>query len=257
MIKNGDVFKLQKFKVDKNEKILCSIIGYIKKKLIIVSLFLVLSACNGNNYSQDDINTYNSTSENQFHETETDIVTSLPEPIKELTLEELANKIVTVGTFWTDLWYFTGIFAVGEHVDFSYPAPPFEIIMNGVRVLPSSGFTSLNDIENFLLSFYTQDRVSEILSLELTNSIPFVEYNENLFTNGTRAGFPMPYWERATHELLEHINGHAVVKTTVPHGTWHMSNIDEIEYGHAIYIFVFENGRISIEEQMQYWFLSY
>ena len=228
----------------------------MKKLLLILPVFamLALVACGGNSDAQYITETQEAqnqpAAQNELPLADTAAPT--PEPLRERTIVELGNKIVAAGTFWTDLWYFTGIFA-HENVDFSYPEPPSDVIMNGVRVLPGSGFTSLDDIEGFLLQFYTQDRVNERLSAEAANGAPsFAEYNGNLFAYGTRAGFSMPDWSRATHELLEQADGYVIIKTTVPHGAWHRTDLDEIGYVFVEYIFTFEDGRISSSEQVPF-----
>ena len=168
-----------------------------------------------------------------------------PEPPCEWTIEELGAIIVAAGTFWTDLWYFTGTFA-REYMDFSHPEPPENIITNGVRILPASGFSTLEDIAEFLLQFYTQAQVDEQLGAEFA---PFAEYGGNLYAFGTRAGFSMPDWSRASHELVEQSNGRAVIKTTVPFGAWHRPDIDDIGYILVEHLFTFENGRVSNKEE--------
>jgi hypothetical protein len=197
------------------------------KKLLVMMLLaivmLTLAACSGNDDTPIAQNGH-----------------SYNEPSNELTvIEELGNKIVTIGTFWTDLLHFTGAFS-HENIDFSQPGPPESVIWNGLRVLPSSGFENLGDIRDFLLQFYVQAEVDRYLG----DFPQFAEYNGNLYVNGTRVGGSQPDWSRATHELLEQANGYAVVKTTVPVGSWHRQDIDEIGYIYMDYLITFVDGRI-------------
>jgi hypothetical protein len=202
--------------------------------LLFVFAMLALAACGGNR----DVETQQPQND-PATQAPSENIPQTPEPSHERTIEELGGKIVTVGTFWTDLWYFTGTFSQ-ENVDFNQPEPPQHIISIGVRVLPGSGFESLSDIRNFLLQFYVQDEVDRYLG-----EFPrFAEYSGNLYAFGTRAGISQPDWSRATHELLEQANGHAVVKTTVPFGSWHRPDIDEIGYIHVDYLITFADGRI-------------
>jgi len=83
---------------------------------------------------------------------------------KQHTLQELSETIVAAGEFWEDWWWRSGVFA-WEHIDdsrrncqpwYEEIAPAHHPLSRGFSVLlPSSGFTSLNDIGVYLLQFYT------------------------------------------------------------------------------------------------------
>ena len=170
---------------------------------------------------------------------ESSIRTPLTEGQRIWTIEELGETIVQAGVFWEDWWNFSGIF--DGAVDFSTLAPS-EIIFDGGRVLPASGFGNLSDLRAFLLNFYTETQVDKELSDEFPR---FAEYNGNLYTNGTRAGFARPDWSTATHDLVGHEGNRQYVTTTVLYGGWHRTDLNPMDYAWEMYYhFTFIDGRI-------------
>lgn len=159
-------------------------------------------------------------------------------PPHEWTIEALGETIVAAGTFWEDWWSMRGAFApehlanenLPEHLQHMY-----------TRLLPSSGFESLDDIRDYLLQHYTEHWVN----VELSGVYPpFVEFDDVLFMQGVRAGFSRSDWETATHTLVAQDGGHAVVETMVMHGAWHRYPYDDVGAVQVQYTFVFIDGRI-------------
>ena len=165
--------------------------------------------------------------------------TPAPESPPAWTIEELGATIEAAGTFWNDWWFGRGAFAWDEHV-----APwvegemPEHLAMLYARLLPSSGFESINDIRNYLLRYYTECWVDSEL---FGSAFPaFVEYDGILYIHGIRMCFGDRRWETATHILVEQDGSHAVVETTVL--AWH-GEIDA--YVESRYYFIFVDGRIT------------
>ena len=220
------------------------------KKLLIVLItsMLTLSACASNNAPQ-------------------------PETQHEFTIEELGDTIAAAGAFWEDWWNLTGRFDFNQHFELfeGEPLPehyvtfsdehnawmerqsvlfeehlakfPQHLLDIGAAfeiLLPSSGFTSLDDIRNYLLQYYTESWIDVELPREM---LIFAEYDGVLFVNVTRAGFPRPSWETATYTLVEQDGSHTVVETTVLMSMWHIGH-EHVHSWEAHHLITFIDGRI-------------
>jgi len=152
--------------------------------------------------------------------------------------EELVEVIVAAGTFWEDWWDLRGRFAP-EHIE--EETVPAHLVGFYSKLLPTSGFESLDDIRNYLLQYYTENWVN----LELSRELPvFIEYDGILYIATARAGFPRPDWETATHILIEQNGSHAVVETVVLVGTWHAEPYGDVDLTEMQYHFIFINDQI-------------
>jgi len=176
--------------------------------------------------------------------TDTDLVGSTPNPpateAPAWTIEELGEIIVAGGIFWEDWWRLRGAFAT-EHIDWEEGHLQ---IYN--RVLPSSGFSSLDDIRSYLLQYYTE----AVVNTQLSGEIPiFVEYNSNLYMNSGRMSSMHPDWENATHIIIEQSGNLIVVETTV------LVYVPETGAGEEVqYRFTFIDGRIDSAGNSWRWF---
>lgn len=219
--------------------------------LILLLLAAGLAACDGDN----DM---------------TDLAT---EPYYQWTVEELGETIVAAGTFWEDWWYMRGRFGwenfeqfdwgdpLPEHYATSSPEHSAWLERQGVLteeymdrfpehlhergtfgiLLPTSGFTSLNDIREYLLRYYTPAWIDAELHHDFS---VFVEYDGVLFVDITRAGFVRPNWETATHAIIEQSDGHVTVETTVLTGAWHREPYEYVYPVETQHRFVFVDGKI-------------
>ena len=151
--------------------------------------------------------------------------------IVEIQLEDLEEIIVNAGLFWEDFWHIRGRFAA-EHIDFD------EMIGIKNRILPESGFESLDDIRNYLLQYYTENWVDTTMA---TEEFVFAEYFDMLYMHSIRAGFPRPDWTTATHALIEQDGNRVIIETTVLSGAWQPELVDPTE---SIFRFTFIDGRI-------------
>ena len=170
-----------------------------------------------------------------------------------LTIEELGETIAAAGAFWEDWWSLSGRFDFEQHFElfeweylpdhYATFSPehnawlerrealmeeyltrfPQHILEMGAFdiLLPSSGFSNLNDIRSYLLQYYTESWVDAQISSEFPT---FVEYDGALFVNVTRAGFARPNWETATYNLIAQDGSQAVVEATFLMGMWHMGH---------------------------------
>jgi len=192
-----------------------------------------------------------------------------PSPTLELphewTIEELAETIVSAGEFWNKWWASHHTFE-WEHIDDSRRnwqpwdeeiTPAHHPLSRGFAVvLPSSGFTSLDDIGAYLLQFYTQDWVGRGEFAEPEVSMEFMvgehvtlfgfygleEYDGELFVFIQTEWSARPDWRAATHTLIEQDGNRAVVETVVPtyvHGHSQSEDMPAITYR-----FTFIDGRI-------------
>ena len=166
-----------------------------------------------------------------------DMVIQAPESYIEWAIEELGATIEAAGAFWNDWWFGRGMFApehiacwgeggVPEHLDGVY-----------LRLLPTSGFESLNDIRNYLLQYFTESWVDVELSRDFA---AFVEYDSVLYIHIARMCFGDRNWETAEHVLIEQDGSHAIVETTVLE--WHGEVAAHYELQ---YRFTFIGGRIA------------
>jgi len=184
---------------------------------------------------------------------------------RQYTLEELGETIAAAGEFWNDWWDRREAFA-WEHIDdsrrnwqpwYEEITPAHHPLSRGYSILlPSSGFTSLNDIGVHLLQFYTQSWVDREQFRESRVSMhiadgsyhyifgvtsAFEEYDGYLFIFTANEWQPRPNWATAAHTLIEQDGSRAVVETVVSVG-------EGIREGNAsptiTYRFTFMDGRI-------------
>ena len=160
---------------------------------------------------------------------------------------QVAETIVLAGTFWEDWWSMEGLFAY-RYWEWMYweEIPEYIVETRGTgiaRMLPSFSFQTMEDVRNYLRRYYTNTMVEAILGREHV----FIEYDGVLYVDGTRAGFPRPDWNTATHRLVEQEGDRMVVETTVLWNVWHRG--DEIgEPWEAQYRFIIIDGRIDAVE---------
>ena len=177
------------------------------------------------------------------------------------TIEELSATIVAAGAFWEDWWAWRGPFDI-EHIEervwpreSAVEQPRHPLSLGFRRLLPSSGFTSLDDIESHLLQYYTEAWVyARIISentvfdalAQLTNVFnPFVEYDGAIFTHAnTRQNTNRPNWADATHIIKEQDGICTIVETTVPLQEWVIRHNTWRAPSERIYQFTFIDGRI-------------
>jgi len=213
----------------------------MKKALIIILIaftMLILTACDSDTVDEVVVGSFMPLPD-QDYEYETDDSEEVG-----LNIELLGETIISAGQFWEDWWNIEGLFS-SEHVQWldwdEIPEHISERFGFGIaKILPSSGFKSLEDIRGSLLNYHTEDWVDR----ELAHGVAFIEYNNVLYINGTRAGFPRPNWETAEHELLDA----SVVNTTVQWGSWHREPYDSAYPWEVVYQFRFIDGKIGIIE---------
>ena len=161
----------------------------------------------------------------------------------QLTLEEMGDRIEAAGTFWEDWWSLRGPF----DWDYLEKAGEGPYHISWARVATNAPFQTLDDIGRYLLQYHTESSIESLGSLEV-----FAEHYGRLYVDITRAGFPRPNWQTASHVLLEQDRGHAVVETTILYGAWHHPAAQEdIENAivegflwEMVYHFTFADGRI-------------
>ena len=169
-----------------------------------------------------------------------DDVTDTTMPVVELItpFETLGETIVTAGMFWEEWWNLSGRFA---HTHLENDGVPAHLAGSFSQLLPTSGFERIDDIRDYLLQYYTKTWVDS----ELFGDFPvFVEYDEMLYIEVTRAGFPRPNWESATHLLIELTDSHVIIETTILWGSWHRES-EDINPWEVRYHFTFVNERIN------------
>jgi len=150
-------------------------------------------------------------------------------------LQPLSVIIVRSGIFWDDFWYLDAMFAQ-QHIEWG--APDHLAAQSYTRLLPSSSFSNLDDVREFLSQFYT----AAWIEAELTSDTPpFVEYDGELFILGARAGDSRPNWGTVRNTLISSDGVNAVVETVVAHYVWHQ---EDAEMYDVTYEFSFVNGRI-------------
>ncbi|MCL2357579.1 MAG: hypothetical protein FWC70_10605 [Defluviitaleaceae bacterium] len=181
------------------------------------------------------------------------------------TLAELGATIVAVGEFW-NRWYASHPSFDWAHIDNSRSNwQPFdEAILPGHHplsrgfavVLPSSGFTRLDDVGEYLLQFYTSAwvdsgvfaeppvamQIHEGYDVTIFGLRGFEEYDGELFVFVQPEMSARPDWATATHRIIEQNGGRAVVETVV---TTAISVFVGDDMPTITYRFTFENGKIS------------
>ena len=196
------------------------------------------------------------------------------------TIEELGATIVAAGTFWEDWWIGRRWFSPENYLSYEWwnwePMPEHYVTFSPEHnawierqnayidewnakfpeglldnrafniLLPSSGFTSLDDIREYLLQYYTEAWVDA----KLFSDFPiFVEYDGVLFVDVARACSLRPIWETASHILLETGSlpdeGILVVETTVGYREpWGPLGVTSTVYL-ATYRFTFIHSKIN------------
>ncbi|MCL2565146.1 MAG: IseA DL-endopeptidase inhibitor family protein [Defluviitaleaceae bacterium] len=150
-------------------------------------------------------------------------------------IEELGLTIVRAGWFWEDWWSFSSRF-LPDHIDWNVPS--HIAVMGYARLLPSSGFESLDEICIYLSRYYTESWIEREVFGEFS---AFIEYEGELYIYGSRvvsSNIPRPNWGFATHILIEQDGSRAVVETTVLTEYW------DGQTSERQHIFTFADGRI-------------
>ncbi|MCL1934836.1 MAG: hypothetical protein FWF57_00420 [Defluviitaleaceae bacterium] len=206
----------------------------MKKSILWMLLIILLIGCGTNDLLSYDSNDVYYSFSDTLHtldinedanlvndEVDTDI--SFSEIIMDdeiyLDIIELGKIIVTAMSFWEDWWDMRGRFGY-EHLGYWNDIPKHNLAL-GIyqKLLPTSGFESLQDIKNYLLKFYTETFLESIFSSDFS---PFVEYENILYMHGVRAGFSRTNWETAIHSLVEKKDNYVIIETSALHGVWHM-----------------------------------
>lgn len=148
----------------------------------------------------------------EYTEVEPPYEEETPNEISALTIADFGNIIEAAGTFWTELQTLDGRFAP-VNFDFSEQTGYIH-----AHLLPSSGFTSIEEIRTYLLQYYTEnwsgiENVWIIHSWDRLADI-FIEFGGILYAPVASQG-TWQAWETATHELIEQTDSHAVVETRV------------------------------------------
>jgi len=158
-----------------------------------------------------------------------------------LDVEEFGRTIAMGSAFWEDWWLGRGRFS-RDNMDFSH------LTAHGVKLLPESGFSSLDDVRNYLLQYFTDEWVDTQMSSDF---FIFREYDNMLFISPDGSAYGLSYisFRDATHTLAAYEQGRAVVRTTALHGPWHMLECcpwEEIEwlFEYADVYFHFIDGNI-------------
>ncbi|MCL2356637.1 MAG: hypothetical protein FWC70_05685 [Defluviitaleaceae bacterium] len=263
----------------------------MKKFLVLtigLAMFFVGCASEGNEETHDIRDT-------QMPQTELTQAQIPPEPQHtNITIEELGATIAAAGTFWEDWWRMTGPFAPENFEQFDWDNPwddnfvtgspehtawlerqealhseftamfPEHINERGAFgiLLPSSGFTNIDDILNYLSRYYTDAWIVRHLINRDEHiphvGFPFEYYDGRLFVDLNRAGFSRPNWSTASHTLIEQAGNRAVVDTRILWGSWHRVCCGLLAPGHGIgsdtlYRFTLIDGKIdSIENPYGY-----
>lgn len=160
------------------------------------------------------------------------------------TIEELGEIIIAAGNFWEGWWqlnYESGFVINWEVLGDFDDVPAHFISTVYMPLLPASGISSLTEIRDYLLQFYTASWVDAELAREFT---PFIEYDNILYVHAARAGFSRPNWDTATHVLVEQQRCLAIVDTTFLHGAWHHEPFGDVYAVEMTHRFIFINGRI-------------
>ena len=216
---------------------------YMKKLLItalMLSALLALTACStGNNIApQPELPSPPETPAIQGQESTDTQSNEQMDTAQAWIIEELGATIVTAGTFWEEWWGLRGRFA-HEHIAFDeWDDVPSHMMGVYSRILPTSGFDSINSVHSYLLQYYTESWIAREQSGELA---AFVEYNGVLYIHTARAGFPSPRWETAAHVLIEQDGSRVVVETTVPVADWDAYTVEPWD---MVRRFTFVDGRI-------------
>ena len=163
----------------------------------------------------------------------------------EESLHELTEIIIGAGSFWEEWWGAnvpTDRFGY-EHV--RYIDVPEHLQSLFAELLPSSGFSDLNDIREYLSQFYTSRWIDEILHYNSGFYPPFLEYRGNLYINIARGGFARPDWSNVSYRLVEHQDNLTIIDITLYHGSWHRLQSDGDAYSFEMtHRFTLINGRI-------------
>ncbi|MCL2350867.1 MAG: hypothetical protein FWC67_05240 [Defluviitaleaceae bacterium] len=191
------------------------------KKLLLMLLILIaifaLAACGrGENEEYHEENGYG----------------EMTQTYREWTAQELGATIVAYGNFWEDWWSFRGAFGF-ENIDWELwmnvpDAGSFAVLM------PSSGFSSLDDIYDYLSQYYIEPDLRG----------RFFEDGGFVYMDVTRAGLARPNWATAQHTITEQEAGRAVVETRVLWGGWHRAPYHQIRGWEVLYRFEFVDGKI-------------
>lgn len=131
------------------------------------------------------------------------------------TVSQLGRIIESEGHFWESWWnYRASLDWWFNHIDWYEMFQTVEYPEHNVylRVLPSSGFESIDCIRDSLSWNNTENRINQLLSGEAP---PFKEFDGMLYINITRPIIPRPDWSTAAHILVEQYEHHALVETTV------------------------------------------
>jgi len=172
---------------------------------------------------------------------------------QEWSIEELGKIIVASGEFWEDWWFRQGRFGNYHTGDWQRwdneereNAPMYSDLY--IELMPSSGFSSLNDIRNYLLQLYTAAWVDNNIPGEFSPTAPFAEYNNILYLHGVRYSSVYIDWETAVHTIVSQEGSRINIESIVLWYAQEVVNENSDEEPEAFAMkscFVFENGRIN------------
>ncbi|MCL1934853.1 MAG: hypothetical protein FWF57_00510 [Defluviitaleaceae bacterium] len=209
----------------------------MKKNIVVMLLSSVLVGCGANDlFSYESNDVYYSFTDN-LHTVEIDKAVSsvnarvetdtpFPEIItddKGIDIVTLEETIVKSMSFWHEVLYLRGRFSQEHlgHYSEVWDFPQHKPILRAYqRVLPTSGFESLQDIKDYLLQFYTESFLESVFSSD--NFPSFIEYDNTLYIHTARIGFASSKLETAVYTLIEHSNEYSIVETSVLRTVWDM-----------------------------------
>jgi len=156
-------------------------------------------------------------------------------------IAEHGQTIVAAGEFWEDWWHRRGYF-YWNNVD-----PDFRYNDTHSRLLPTSGFSNLNDVRTYLANYFTQSWID----VALGEGSVFIYHDGFLYINTTRAGFPRVDWTTARHELIEEDGNRVVIATTVAAGAWQPELTNPVD---VTFLFTLVDGLIYSNTLPLIWF---
>lgn len=155
------------------------------------------------------------------------------ETASSIEVSQFEQTIVGAGNFWEDWWFLRGPFAY-ENIDSE------EMLGFKNRLLPSSGFTTLDDIRSHLSNWFTIDWIEN----QIAEGFVFSEYFDMIYVSAVRIGTVRPDWNSATVRYLSSEGDVVRIEAVVQVGAWHRGLYEEAYARESTFLFTFRDGLI-------------